>query len=62
MQDNTNLGNEHVPSQVTLNDEYAIQYLAERYGVSTNEVKNIIKEIGNNRQEIEEALISRNSK
>lgn len=43
-------------SRVSGTEEYELQYLAEKFNVSPEDVLNAIEKVGNNREKIEEYL------
>lgn len=43
-------------SRVSGEEAYEVQHIAEKFGVSAEEVRGIIKEVGNSREKIEERL------
>jgi hypothetical protein len=59
MADNKNLRDGRDRSRVASNEEYELRHLAERFNVSTDEVRRLIEEVGNSREKIEERLRSR---
>lgn len=61
MADNKDLRDGRDRSRVAGEEPYEVQYMADRYGVSPEEIRRLIEEVGNNRQEIEEALQKRSS-
>jgi hypothetical protein len=46
-------------SRVAGNEEYELQYLAEKLNVSVEEVRKAIEQVGNNREKVEEFLRNR---
>lgn len=43
-------------NQVAGNEDYEIDYLVKKHGVSRDEVRSAIEKVGNNREKIEEHL------
>ncbi|MCS3801105.1 DUF3606 domain-containing protein [Niastella sp. OAS944] len=46
-------------NRVNINEEYELQHIAEKLGVSTDEVKKAVSEVGENREKVEEYLRGR---
>lgn len=59
MADNTDVRSGQDRSQVAGGQEHEVRYLAEKMGVSEEQVKNAIKEVGNDRTKVEEYLSGR---
>jgi hypothetical protein len=59
MADNKNLRGGRDRSRVAGNEEYEVQHIAEKLGVSTEEIRRAIEQVGNNREKIEEHLKNR---
>jgi hypothetical protein len=59
MADDKNIRDGRDRSRVAGNEPYELQHIAEKHGVSTEEVKKIIERVGNSREKIEEALRGR---
>ncbi|RYY97073.1 MAG: DUF3606 domain-containing protein [Chitinophagaceae bacterium] len=56
MADNKNERGGRDRSRVAGNEEYEVRHLSEKYNVSAEEVRRLIKEVGNSREKIEERL------
>lgn len=56
MPDNKDFRDERDRSRVSGSEEYELRHLAEKMGVSTEEVKRAIQQVGNQRDKIEEFL------
>lgn len=56
MADNKNLRDGRDRSKVDGNENYELQYIAEKFGVTIQEVRDTINKVGNNREDIESAL------
>ena len=56
MADNKNIRDERDRSQVDGHDPNELQYIADKYGVSIEDIKTIISRAGNNRNDIEKEL------
>ena len=56
MADNKNIRDERDRSQVDSQDSNELQYIADKYGVSIEDIKTIISRAGNNRNDIEKEL------
>lgn len=56
MADDKNLRDGRDRSRVSGSEEYELQYLAEKFNVSTEEIRNAIEKVGNSRERIEEYL------
>jgi hypothetical protein len=54
MADNKDLRGGRDRSRVSGNEEYELRYMAEKLGVSTDEVKRAIEEVGNDRSKLEQ--------
>ena len=59
MADDKNLRDDRDRSRVAGNEDYEIQHIAEKLGVSAEEVRRAIQQVGNNRERIEEHLRNR---
>ena len=57
--DNKDLRGGQDRNRVAANEEYEVRYLAEKLSVSEEEVKNAIKQVGNDRNKLEEYLKGR---
>jgi hypothetical protein len=56
MADNKDLRDGRDRSRVAGDEEYEIQYIAEKFNVSAEEVRRLIEKVGNSREEIERYL------
>lgn len=56
MADDKNLRNDRDRSRVAGNEEYELEYVAKRYGVTIEEVRAAVQQVGNSREKIEEYL------
>ena len=56
MADNKNIRDGRDRSQVDSQDSNELQYIADKYGVSIEDIKTIISRAGNNRSDIEKEL------
>ena len=56
MADNKNIRDGRDRSQVDSQDSNELQYIADKYGVSIEDIKTIISRAGNNRNDIEKEL------
>jgi hypothetical protein len=56
MADDKNMQDGRDRSRVSGSEEYELQYLSEKLNVSTEEIRNAIKKVGNSREKIEEYL------
>lgn len=56
MADDRNLKDGRDRSRVSGSEEYELQFLAEKLNVSTDEIRKAIKQVGTNREKIEEYL------
>ena len=56
MADNKNIRDGRDRSQVDSQDSNELQYIADKYGVSVEDIKTIISRAGNNRNDIEKEL------
>jgi hypothetical protein len=45
-------------SRVSANEDHELRYMAQKAGVSTDEVRNAIQQVGNDRRKVEEYLQS----
>jgi hypothetical protein len=61
MADDKNLRDGRDRSRVAGDEKYEIQHIAEKLGVSAEEVRRAIEQVGNNREKVEEHLRSRGS-
>lgn len=59
MADDKNLRDGRDRSRVAGSEEYEVQHLAEKLGVSTEEVKKAMQQVGNSREKIEEYFRSK---
>ena len=62
MADDKNLRDGRDRSRVAGNEDYEIQHIAERLGVSAEEVRRAIQQVGSNREKVEEYLRSRSKR
>ncbi|GAA4332702.1 DUF3606 domain-containing protein [Flaviaesturariibacter amylovorans] len=56
MADNKNLRDGRDRSRVSGTEEYEVRHLSEKFNVSAEEVRRLIKEVGNSREQLEERL------
>jgi hypothetical protein len=56
MADNKNLRDDRDRSRVAGNEEYELEHVARRFGVSLEEVRTAVQQVGNSREKIEEYL------
>ncbi|RFM27283.1 DUF3606 domain-containing protein [Deminuibacter soli] len=56
MSDNTKLAGQRDRSQVAANQDYELKYLADKYLVSKDAVKQAIQQVGNDRRKVEDYL------
>lgn len=56
MADNKDLRDGRDRSRVSSSEEYEVQYLAEKFNVSAQEVRDAIERVGNDRKQVEEYL------
>jgi hypothetical protein len=56
MSDNKNIQDGRDRSKVDGNESYELSYLEEKLGVSREQVKKAIEEVGNSREKVEEYL------
>lgn len=56
MADNKNIQDGRDRAQVSGSEDYEVQYLADKLGVSTEKVKDAIAAVGNSREKLEEYL------
>ncbi len=56
MADNKDLRHGRDRSRVSGSEDYEVRYLAEKMGVSEEDVKNAIKKVGNDRTKLEQYL------
>ncbi|MGE5519712.1 MAG: DUF3606 domain-containing protein [Candidatus Dadabacteria bacterium] len=54
MADNKDLRSSQDRSRVAGNEEYELRYMAEKMGVSTDEIRKAIEEVGNDRSKLED--------
>jgi hypothetical protein len=59
--DNKNQRDGRDRSRVAGEEKYEVQHIAEKFGVSHEEVRRVIEEVGNSREKIEERLRGRGS-
>jgi predicted DNA-binding protein YlxM (UPF0122 family) len=57
--DNKNARDGRDRSRVAGNEQYEVQHIAEKFNVSPEEVRKLIKEVGNDRKTLEERLSAR---
>jgi hypothetical protein len=57
--DNKNARDGRDRSRVAGEEKYEVQHIAEKFGVSAEEVRELIKEVGNDRERLEERLRGR---
>jgi predicted DNA-binding protein YlxM (UPF0122 family) len=57
--DNKNLRDGRDRSRVAGNEQYEVQHIADKFNVSPQEVRKLIKEVGNDREKLEERLKGR---
>jgi predicted DNA-binding protein YlxM (UPF0122 family) len=57
--DNKNAREGRDRSRVAGNEQYEVQHIAEKFNVSPEEVRKLIKEVGNDRKTLEERLSAR---
>ena len=62
MADNKNLSYDRDRSRVAGNEAYELQHIAEKMGVSQEEVRRAIEQVGNSREKIEQFLQNRGNK
>jgi hypothetical protein len=62
MADDKNLRGGQDRSRVAGNEEYELRHIAQKLGVSTEEVQRAIEQVGNNREKIEEFLRSKGNR
>ena len=62
MADDKNLRDDRDRSRVSANEEYEVRHIAEKFGVSAEEVKKAIEMVGNSREKIEEHLRGRSGR
>jgi len=60
MADNTSNRGQQDRVRVNGNEDYEVNYIAVKLGVSTQAVKDAIEKVGNNREKIEEHLRGQN--
>jgi hypothetical protein len=58
MADDKNLRDGRDRDRVAGNEDYEVNYLAQKLNVSTEEVRRAIEKVGNNREKVEEYLRS----
>lgn len=56
MADDKNLRDNRDRERVAGNEEYEVNYLAQKLNVSAEEVRRAIEQVGNNREKVEEYL------
>jgi DeoR/GlpR family transcriptional regulator of sugar metabolism len=56
MPDNKNERGSRDRGRVSGEEKYEVQHLAEKFKVSAEEVRRVIKEVGNSREKVEERL------
>lgn len=62
MADDKNLRGGQDRSRVAGNEEYELQHIAQKLGVSAEDVRRAIEQVGNNREKIEEFLRSKGNR
>lgn len=62
MADNKNLRDDRDRSRVAGNEAYELQHIADKMGVSQEEVRRAIEQVGNSREKIEEFLKTRGNR
>jgi methyl-accepting chemotaxis protein len=62
MPDDKNLRGGQDRSRIAANEDYEIRHLAEKHGVSAEEVRKAIEKVGNSREKVEEHLRSGKNK
>jgi len=62
MADNKNLRDDRDRSRVAGNEAYELQHIAKKMGVSQEEVRKAIQQVGNSRDKIEEFLKNKGNK
>jgi hypothetical protein len=60
MADDKDLRDGRDRSRVAADEQYEVQHIAEKFGVSAEEVRRLIEEVGNSREKLEERLRERN--
>ncbi|HEX6333134.1 MAG TPA: DUF3606 domain-containing protein [Flavisolibacter sp.] len=60
MADNKNIRDGRDRSRVDANEDYELRHIAEKHGVSIEEVKKVVGRVGNSREKVEEELRSSN--
>lgn len=61
MADNKDIRDGRDRSRVAGNEPYELQHIAEKHGVTVDEIKKIIDRVGNSREKIEEQLRGRSN-
>lgn len=61
MADNKDIRDGRDRSRVAGNEPYELQHIAEKHGVTVDEIKKIIERVGNSREKIEEQLRGRSN-
>ena len=56
MADNKNLRDDRDRNRINPSEEYEVRHVAEKLGVSAQEVRRAIEQVGNNREKVEEFL------
>ena len=56
MADNKNLRDGRDRNRIDGSEDYEVQHVAEKLGVSAQEVRRAIEQVGNNREKVEEYL------
>jgi len=62
MADNKDLRDGRDRTRVAGDEKYELQHLAEKLGVSNEEVRKAVEKVGNNREKVEEYLNSKGNK
>lgn len=60
MADNKEIRDGRDRSKVSGEEQYEVEHVAEKFGVSADEVRRLISEVGNSREKLEERLRERN--
>ncbi|MGN6165959.1 MAG: DUF3606 domain-containing protein [Flavisolibacter sp.] len=62
MADDKNIRGGQDRSRVAGNEEYELQHIAQKLGVSTEDVRRAIEQVGNSREKVEEFLRSKGNR
>ena len=62
MPDDKNIRGGQDRSRIAADEDYEVRHLAEKHGVSAEEVRKAIQKVGNSREKVEEHLRSGKSK